>query len=75
LNQALNHVRFRAGKEGLLCHTVWDLQDGRAILTVTVEGGVGIPRGPEHPFLHGDLQQRKKRFGFSKKKPISFENN
>jgi hypothetical protein len=39
----------------------------------TVEGGVGILRGTERPFLHGDLQQRKKRFGFSKGKPISFE--
>jgi hypothetical protein len=41
----------------------------------TVEGGVGIPGGTEHPFHHGDLQQRKKRFGFSKTNPISFENN
>jgi hypothetical protein len=39
----------------------------------TVEGGVGIPRGTEQPFLHGGLQRRKKRFGFSKRKPIFFE--
>jgi hypothetical protein len=38
-----------------------------------VEVGVGIPRGMEHPFLHGDLQRRKKRFGFSNKRPIFFE--
>jgi hypothetical protein len=41
----------------------------------TVEGGVGILRGTEHPFHRGDPQQRKKRFGFSKRNPISFENN
>jgi hypothetical protein len=41
----------------------------------TVEGGVGILRGTEHPFLHGDLQRKKKRFVFSKGKPMSFENN
>jgi hypothetical protein len=40
----------------------------------TVGGGVGIPRGTEHPFLHGGLQRRKKRFGFLKKRPIFFEN-
>jgi hypothetical protein len=39
----------------------------------TVEDGVGIPGGTEHPFHHGGLQQRKKRFGFSKKMPIFFE--
>jgi hypothetical protein len=39
----------------------------------TVEA-VGIP-GTEHLFHHGDLQQRKKRFGFSRNKPISFEKN
>jgi hypothetical protein len=39
----------------------------------TVEGGVGIPRGTEHPFLRGGLQQRKKRFDFSKERPIFFE--
>jgi hypothetical protein len=40
---------------------------------VMVEGGVGIPRGTELPFLHGGFRQRKKRFGFSKRKPIFFE--
>jgi hypothetical protein len=39
----------------------------------TAEGGVGIPGGMEHPFHHGGLQQRKKRFGFSKKMPIFIE--
>jgi hypothetical protein len=62
-------------RRDLLCRTVWDLQDGETILMGTVEGGVGIPRGTEHPFLHGDLQRKKKRFVFSKGKPISFENN
>jgi hypothetical protein len=37
------------------------------------EVGVGIQGGTEHPFHHGGLQQRKKRFGFSKKMPIFFE--
>ena len=41
----------------------------------TVEDGVGIPGGMGHPFLHGGIQRRKKRFGFSNRKPISFENN
>jgi hypothetical protein len=39
----------------------------------TVGGGVGVPRGTEHPFLHGGLQRRKKKSDLSKKKPISFE--
>jgi hypothetical protein len=73
LNQALNHVRFRAGKEGLLCHTVWDLLDGEAILMGTVEDGVGIPRGTEYPFLHGGLQRRRKRSGFLRRKRNFFE--
>jgi hypothetical protein len=38
-----------------------------------VEGGVGIPGGTEYLFHHGGLQPRKRRFGFSKKRPISFE--
>jgi hypothetical protein len=38
----------------------------------TVEGGVGIPGGTERPFHHGDLQPRKMRFGFSKKRQIFF---
>jgi hypothetical protein len=36
------------------------------------EVGVGTPGGTERRFHHGDLQPRKKRFGFSKRKPISF---
>jgi hypothetical protein len=39
----------------------------------TVVAGVGIPGGTGHPFHHGDLQPRKKRFGFSRSKAISFE--
>jgi hypothetical protein len=50
----------------------WDLQDGETALTGTVEDGVGILGGTEHPFHHGDLQQRKRRFVFSRSKPISF---
>jgi hypothetical protein len=46
-----------------------------AALTGTVEGGVGIPGGTEPPFHYGDLQQRKRRFSFSRSKPISFEKN
>ena len=34
--------------------------------------GVGIPDGTKRPFQHGGLQQRKKRFGFSKSEPIPF---
>jgi hypothetical protein len=36
------------------------------------EGGVGIPGGTEHPFRHGDRQPRKTKFGFLRRKPISF---
>jgi hypothetical protein len=50
----------------------WDLQDGETVLMGTVEGGVGIPGGTGPPFHHGDLQQRRKRFAFSRSKPISF---
>lgn len=50
----------------------WDQRDGDTILMATVAGGVGIPGGTEHPFHHGGLQQKKKRFGFSKKNPNTF---
>jgi hypothetical protein len=50
----------------------WDLQHGETALMGTVEGGVGIPGGTEHPSHHGDLPPRKKRFAFSRSKPISF---
>jgi hypothetical protein len=63
------------GREGSPCHTEWDLQDGDTILMGTVEGGAGIPGGTGHPFHLGDLQPRKRRSGFLKKKPISFEKN
>jgi hypothetical protein len=59
-------------KEELSCHTEWDQQDGDTVLMGTVEGGVGIPDGTERPFHHGGLQQRKRRFGFWRSKPISF---
>jgi hypothetical protein len=36
------------------------------------EVGVGTLGGTEHPLHHGGLQPRKKRFAFSKRKPISF---
>jgi hypothetical protein len=39
------------------------------------EVGVGTPGGMERPLRHGGLQPRKKRFGFSKKRPIIFEND
>jgi hypothetical protein len=39
----------------------------------TVEGGVGNLGGMERLFHHGGLQLRKKKFGFSKKRLISFE--
>jgi hypothetical protein len=37
------------------------------------EVGVGTPDGTECPFHHGDLQPRKKRYGFLKKGRIIFE--
>jgi hypothetical protein len=39
------------------------------------EVGVGILGGMVRQFHHGDLQAKKKRFGFSKKKLISFGEN
>jgi hypothetical protein len=36
------------------------------------EVGVGIPGGMVRQFHHGDPQQRRKRFAFSKKKPNTF---
>jgi len=52
---------------------VWDLWDGDVTLMGLVEGGGVIHGAMEHLFLLGDLLQRKMRFGFLKKKPISFE--
>jgi hypothetical protein len=49
-----------------------DLQDGETVLMGIVEGGVGTPGGMEHPFHLGDLQPKKMRFGFLKKREISF---
>jgi hypothetical protein len=65
--------KVQGRKEGSLCHTEWDRQDGDTVLTVMAEGDVGIPGGTGHRFHHGGHQPKKKRFGFSKKKPISFE--
>jgi hypothetical protein len=39
----------------------------------TVEGGVGIPDGTEHPFHHGGLQPKKKKLVSWKKRRIIFE--
>jgi hypothetical protein len=64
---------FYMRKEDWLCHTEWDLQDGDTILTGMEEVGVGTPGGMEPPFHHGDLQPKKMRLSFSKKKLISFE--
>jgi hypothetical protein len=63
---------FYKKKEGWLCLTEWDLQDGDTILMPMAEVGVGTLGGMEHPFHHGGLQPRKRRFGFSKRKPIPF---
>jgi hypothetical protein len=60
-------------KEGLLCHTEWDLQDGETVFMGTVEVGVGTPGGMERPFHLGAPQPKKMRFGFSKRRQIPFE--
>jgi hypothetical protein len=40
-----------------------------------VEGGVGIPVGMEHRFQHGDLQPKKMKSDFWKRKLIPFGNS
>jgi hypothetical protein len=40
---------------------------------VTDEVGGGTPGSMADQFGHGDAQPRKRKFGFLKKKPISFE--
>jgi hypothetical protein len=37
------------------------------------EVGRGTPGGMVDQFCHGDVRPRKKKFGFLRKKPISFE--
>jgi hypothetical protein len=66
------HVGSGLERRGSSCLTEWDLQDGDIILTDMEEAGVGIHGGlgPSH---RGGPQQRKRRFGFLKKKPIPFE--
>jgi hypothetical protein len=60
-------------KEGSLCHTEWDPGDGDIIPMVTEEVVGGTPGGMADQFRHGGVQPRKRKFGFLKKKPISFE--
>lgn len=48
---------------------------GGTVLMGTVEGGVGIPGGTEHPFLHEVLRRRKKKFGFWKGRQNFFRRN
>jgi hypothetical protein len=67
---ALRRAGTIEGKEGSLCHTEWD--HGDIILMDTEEVGGGAPGGTGDLFPHGDLQPKKRRFGFLKKKAISF---
>jgi hypothetical protein len=49
----------------------WDLLGGDTILMDMEEVGVGTLGGMVRQFHHGDLQPKKMRFDFSKRKPIS----
>jgi hypothetical protein len=53
----------------------WALEDGDTILMDMEEVGVGTLGGTEDLFQPGDLQPKKMRLGFSKKRPISSEKN
>jgi hypothetical protein len=59
-------------KEEWLCHTEWDPGDGGIILMGTEEVGNGTSGGMADQFRRGDVQPRKRKSGFLKKKPISF---